>query len=162
MRRLALLAAAVLAGALADAPPAVAIDCQNIPLAEQLEDADAAFVGRLTGDRPAPGDGGRYYRFVVVRSVKGPIGSEIEVRAPQLTDTRGTPIGRDVAIGVVATLDGSTFTTGPCSLSSPGALLAAADAPRGNAIRVAVGLLFLAVVLAYSFRRLRRRQAPGA
>jgi hypothetical protein len=44
-------------------------------------------------------------------------------------------------------------------LSDPGTLLATSDEPRGNGIKVVVGLVILALVLAYSVRRLRQRRA---
>ena len=49
--------------------------------------------------------------------------------------------------------------TESCLLTDPGALLSASDEPRGNAIKIVIGLVILALVLAYSVRRLRGRQA---
>ncbi|HEU0337541.1 MAG TPA: hypothetical protein VFR43_13345, partial [Gaiellaceae bacterium] len=53
---------------------------------------------------------------------------------------------------------GAAWVTGSCSLAEPGALLSAADEPKGNWIKLLIGLVILALVLAYSLRRLRRRQ----
>jgi hypothetical protein len=154
---LALAASALAALALAPAAGAAALECPAIPLEERIAEADAAFVGRLVSQRPEPG-GERAYRFLVDQRVKGPLGREVELRAPRLTDASGTPIERDVAIGVLAERDGAAWTTGSCSLTDPGALLAAADEPKGGWIKLLIGLAILAAVLAYSVRRLRRRQ----
>jgi len=113
-------------------------------------------VGTLTGQRPAP-DGERFYRFDVAQAVKGPIGTEIEVRAPLLVDANGRPVGAGVDAGVLARLEGATFTTDSCGLTDPGALLAEADEPRGGWIKLLIGAAILASALAYSLRRRRRR-----
>jgi hypothetical protein len=148
--------------ALAVAPGALALDCPNVPLEERLRAADAAFVGRLTDERPGAG-ADRVYRFVVDQRVKGPVGREIEVHAAdKLVDARDEPVVRDEAIGVLATLDGANLLTESCLLTDPGALLSVSDEPRGNAIKIVIGLAILALVLAYSTRRLRRRQAELA
>lgn len=157
--RLAVVALAVVALATwvgpagAATPPA----CPATPLDERIAQADAAFVGRLRSERPEPG-GSTAYRFLVDQRVKGPLGREVEVRAAALTDAAGEPVPRDVAVGVLARRDGATWVTDSCSLVEPGALLSAADEPKGNWIKVLIGLVILALVLAYSVRRLRRRQ----
>lgn len=148
--------------ALVLAPAAFALDCPNVPLDERLVIADAAFVGRVTAERTAAG-GGYVYRFVVDQNVKGPVGKEVDVRsAVRLVDAADKPIVHDEALGVLAMLSGAELTTEPCSLSDPGTLLATSDEPRGNAIKVVIGLLVLALVLAYSVRRLRHRRAELA
>jgi hypothetical protein len=119
---------------------------------------DAAFVGRVTAERTVLG--GHVYRFVVDQNVKGPVGREVEVRSARpLVDATDAPIVHDEALGVLANLDGAELTTESCLLSDPGTLLATSDEPRGNGIKVVVGLVILALVLAYSVRRLRRRRA---
>jgi hypothetical protein len=155
---LAALAVAIAAAWLA-APPAAArtIDCPVSPLADRIESADAAFVGRLVSERPSPDGSRRVYRFAVDQRVKGPVGQEVELDASRLTDAQGTPLARDVAVGVLATRDGAAWVTGSCSLTDPGALLSTADEPKGGAIKIVIGLIILALVLAYSLRRLRRR-----
>jgi hypothetical protein len=162
-RVLAALAVAIVAAWLTAGPAAArAIDCPTIPLENRIESADAAFVGRLVSDRPAAGDGHRVYRFVVDQRVKGPIGREVELDAMRLTDAEGTPLERDVAVGVLANRDGAAWVTGSCSLTDPGALLSAADEPKGGAIKIVIGLIILALVLGYSFRRLRARRLSEA
>jgi hypothetical protein len=160
-RPLAPLALLVLAAGVAAAlaPPAAGqrIDCPATPLEDRIESAEAAFVGRLLSERPGDDGGRRVYRFVVDQRVKGPIGREIELEAPRLTDVEGTPLERDVAVGVLATRDGAAWVTASCSLTDAGALLSTADEPKGGAIKIVIGLVILALVLAYSVRRLRRR-----
>jgi hypothetical protein len=119
---------------------------------------DAAFVGRVTAER-ATADG-YVYRFIVDQNVKGPVGREVEVRsAARLVDAVDKPIVHDEALGVLASLSGAELVTESCLLTDPGALLATSDEPRGNGIKVVIGLAILAAVLAYSIRRLRHRRA---
>lgn len=115
-------------------------------------------MGRVTAERPVAG--GFVYRFVVDQNVKGPVGREVEVRsAARLVDASDEPIVHDEALGVLATLGGAELVTESCLLSDPGTLLATSDEPRGNAIKLVIGLLILAAVLAYSTRRMRHRRA---
>jgi hypothetical protein len=144
--------------ALVLAPSALALDCPNVPLDERLSEADVAFVGRVTAERPSQ-TGGRVYEFVVDQNVKGPVGREIDVDSTtRLVDAADKPLVHDEALGVLANLDGARVVTEPCLLTDPGALLSASDEPKGNAIRLVIGILILAAVLAYSIRRLRHRR----
>jgi hypothetical protein len=150
--------AALLLASLVLAPSALALGCPNVPLAERLDAADAAFVGRVTAERTTAT--GVVYRFVVDQNVKGPVGREVEVRAStHLVDAADKPIVHDEALGVLANLSGAELVTESCLLTDPGALLSVSDEPRGNGIKIVIGLLILAAVLAYSVRRLRHRQA---
>jgi hypothetical protein len=143
--------------ALVLAPGALALSCPNVPLDERLDGADAAFVGRVTAERTVAG--GHVYRFLVDQNVKGPIGREVEVRSAQrLVDANDKPILHDEALGVLANLDGARVVTEPCLLTDPGTLLSVSDEQKGNAIRLLIGILILAAVLAYSIRRLRHRR----
>jgi hypothetical protein len=90
--------------------------------------------------------------------VKGPVGTEIEVRSPPLVDANDRPVGTGVDAGVFARLDGATFTTDSCGLTDPGALLAEADEPRGGWIKLLIGAAILAAALVYSLVRLSRRR----
>ncbi len=147
--------------ALVVAPGALALDCPNVPLEERLAAADVAFVGRVTDERPAAGGSGVVYRFVVDQRVKGSVGREIEVHAARrLVDAADEPLVRDEALGVLARLAGARVETESCLLTDPGALLSTSDEPRGQGIKVVVGLVILALVLAFSIRRLRRRELP--
>jgi hypothetical protein len=150
--------------ALVLAPDASALSCPNVPLEERLAAVDVAFVGRVTAERPTPG--GHLYEFVVDQNVKGPVGREVDVNsAKRLVDATDKPIVHDEALGVLANIQGARFVTESCLLSDPGTLLSISDEPRGNAIRLAIGLLILAAVLGYSLHRLRRRgrdSVPGS
>jgi hypothetical protein len=106
--------------------------------------------------------GGRVYEFLVDQNVKGPVGREVDVDATtRLVDARNKPLLHDEALGVMGDLDGARIVTESCLLTDPGALLAASDEPKGNAIRLLIGILILAAVLTYSIRRLRRRGQGG-
>ena len=147
--------------ALVAAPGAFALDCPNVPLDERLAAADVAFVGRVTDERPAAEGSGVVYRFVVDQRVKGSVGREIEVHAAaRLVDAADEPLVRDEALGVLAQLAGARGETESCLLTDPGALLSTSDEPRGQGIKVVVGLVILALVLGFSIRRLRRRELP--
>jgi hypothetical protein len=153
--------AALVVAALVLTPSALALDCPNVPLDERLDAADAAFVGRVTEERVTRT--GTVYRFVVDQNVKGPVGREVEVRsATRLVDAADEPIVHDEALGVLADLAGAELVTESCLLTDPGALLSVSDEARGNGIKVVIGLLILAAVLAYSLRRLRHRRAEIA
>jgi hypothetical protein len=154
---LARTALAVVAVALVLVGDAAALTCPQATLRERIDGSDAAFVGRLVSSRPTAG-GERLYRFDVAQPVKGPLGSEIEVRAPVLVDAANRPVAVGTDVGVLAVLDGATFTTDSCSITNPGALLAEADEPRGGWIKLVIGALILGAALAYSLRRLRRRR----
>ena len=134
-----------------------ALECPQATIRSRIDAADAAFVGTLTGQRPAPG-GRRFYRFDVAQAVKGPVGAEIEIGAPLLVDANDRPVGAGVDAGVFARLDGATFTTDSCGLTDPGALLAEADEPRGGWIKLLIGAAILAAAVAYSLVRLSRRR----
>ena len=54
--------------------------------------------------------------------------------------------------------EGARLTTESCLLTDPGALLSVSDEVRGNWIKVVIGLVILAAVLAFSIHRLRVRQ----
>ena len=157
MRLLAALGAGCSTIALVLASSALALDCPNVPLEERIDAADVAFVGRVTERRPVAD--GVVYRMLVDQPVKGPVGREVEVRsAAPLVDDLDEPIVLDEALGVLARLDGARLVTESCLLTDPGALLSTSDEVRGNAIKIVIGLVILALVLAYCVRRLRSRQ----
>jgi hypothetical protein len=151
------------AAALVLAPSALALDCPNVPLEERLEAADVAFVGRVTRERPSSTRPGCVYEFVVDHNVNGRVGREADVNATsRLVDATDMPIVHDEALGVLANLEGARIVTESCLLTDPGALLSVSDEPKGNAIRLVIGLVILAAVLVYSVRRLRLRGRDGA
>jgi len=152
-------AVALLLTALVFVGDARALSCPEIPPDQRIAGADVAFVGRVVSERPAGGDE-RVYRFDVDQVVKGPLGAQVEIHAVRLTDLDNRPIAVDAPVGVLAsTGEGGNLVTGSCSLVEPGSLLAATDEPRGMWIKIAIGIVILGAVLAYSWRRLRQRRA---
>jgi hypothetical protein len=151
--------AAVAAAALLLPGTAAALECPQATMRERIDAADAVFVGRLVSSQPT-GQGERLYRFDVAQVVKGPVGAQIDVRAPVLVDASDHPVAAGTDVGVLADLDGAQFVTDSCAITHPGPLLAEADAPRGGAIKLAIGAVFLAAALGYSLWRLRRRPGP--
>ncbi len=121
------------------------------------------FVGRSTGSTVVAGAGipQRLYRFEVDQEVKGDPGRTIDVRIPVNPANGGQLVPLDVAAGILANrVNGAWFTT-RCGITDPGAVLAEVDKPRGNAVKLLLGIVILAGVLAYSIRRVKRRD-PGA
>ena len=105
-------------------------------------------------------------RFDVRQRVRGPVAGVVELRSAEpLTDADGRPLVPGAAVGVLAELDGATLTTSTCLLTDPAALLAVADEPRGLLVKLAIGVVILALVIAWSVRRRRsgaRPELPGA
>lgn len=157
----ALLLGAVLVLALSGR--ALAYTCPQTPLQERIDQADIVFVGRSAGSHPVPGGGvpQRLYTFVVDQHVKGDVGEKVEVRIPVLAANGGQKVPEDVAAGVLASRTGSGWFTTTCGITDPGAVLATVDEPKGNAVKLAIGIVILAAVLAYSIRRVRRKQAAS-
>ena len=127
-----------------------------------MKEADVAFVGHLVSVRPLAGGGGiaRFdYRFAVDKAAKGVLPAQVTVRAAQLVDLDNRILSSSYhdAVGVIASPAGGRLVTSSCGLVDAGSLLGAADAPKGGGIKIVVGLVILALVLALSFRRLRRR-----
>lgn len=146
--------------ALALAGSAAAYTCPQTSLQERIDQAEIVFVGRSTGFRVIPGGGirQRVYSFVVDQQVKGELGRTVEVRVPVRAANGGQSIPEDVAAGVLAGRVGDGYFTTRCGITDPGAVLAEVDEPKGNAIKLVIGLLVLAAVLTYSVRRVRRKQ----
>jgi hypothetical protein len=91
--------------------------------------------------------------------VKGPLGAEVEVRSARLVDVEDTPVPIGADVGVLASTERGALVTSSCGLSDPSALLAGADEPRGEWIKLAIGIGLAATVIAYSVVRLRRRRS---
>ncbi len=145
--------------ALALTGSAQAFTCPSTPLAERIAQADAVFVGRSTGFTAVAGEGvpQRLYRFDVDQRVKGDVGATVSVRIPVRPENGGQVIPRDTAAAILMNrVNGEWFTT-RCGITDPGAVLADVDTPRGNAVKLLFGVIILAGVLAYSVRRVRRR-----
>jgi hypothetical protein len=120
---------------------------------ERLASADAAFVGRLVAVR------GTAYEFEIDRGVKGELPDErIVVRSGR--DVAQCGLRRssaDDAVGVLLTRAGSAWASSLCAQTTAGELLGIESPQRGQPVRLVIGLAILALVLAYSVYRLRRR-----
>ena len=93
--------------------------------------------------------------------MKGDLGRTVSVRIPVRPANGGQSIPADVAAGILMSrANGEWFTT-RCGITDPGAVLAEVDQPRGNAVKLLIGILILGGVLAYSIRRVKRRD-PSA
>ena len=154
---------ATLVAGLALVGEAAAYTCPQTSLQERIDQAEVVFVGRSTGFRAVPGGGipQRVYTFVVDQQVKGDTGRTVEVRVPVRAANGGQRIPEDVAAGVLASRVGGGYFTTRCGITDPGAVLAEVDEPKGNAIKLVIGIVILGVVLAYSVGRVRRKQAAA-
>jgi hypothetical protein len=156
-------AALVVFAALAFTGAAQAYTCPQTPLGTRIAEAGAVFVGRSTGSTAVAGEGipQRLYRFDVDQEVKGDLGRTVSIRIPVRPANGGQLVPLDVAAGILMNrANGGWFTT-RCGITDPGAVLAEVDQPRGNAVKLVIGILILGGVLAYSIRRVKRRD-PGA
>ncbi|MDH4346873.1 MAG: hypothetical protein OEW31_11115 [Thermoleophilia bacterium] len=159
MRPYGIVGALVVVALLAPATGSAAtLECPSATVAQRLDAADASFVGTIADVRDA-GDA-RLYTFDVDQVVRGELGDEVTVLAPPLVDANGEAVGGDIDVGVFLELEGGTYTTDSCGLVDPSLLLAAADEPRGGAIKLAVGMVILAAVLLLALVRYRRGSRP--
>ena len=145
--------------ALAFSGTAQAYTCPSTPIETRIGDAGAVFVGRSTGFVPVAGAGvpQRLYHFDIDQEVKGDLGATVDVRVPVKPENGGQVIPEDTAAGILMNrANGGWFTT-RCGITDPGVVLAGVDKPKGNAIRLLIGVVILGAVLAYSIRRVRRR-----
>jgi hypothetical protein len=147
--------------ALALGGPAYACVCASQPIEERLARADAAVVGRIVG--PAAGDAGdglRLLRVDVEQRVKGDVSRDLVVIAPSGTDC-DLPERTNKSVGLLLSRapDG-TLQANLCSIASPGELVVAGGEPRGGALKVLIGFALLALVVLWSFRRLKRGSRP--
>ncbi|GIU95333.1 MAG: hypothetical protein KatS3mg012_1790 [Gaiellaceae bacterium] len=159
-RTLALVAATVVS--LTMAGDALACVCGDAPLEDRLERADAAVVGRIV--RIEEGDlNGAPQRLLTVevdQRVKGAVERTLLVRSPSGT-TCDVRLELDRAVGLLLTRgEDDAWLATACSVVEPGPLVVVGGEPRGGAIKVAVGVVILALVLALSFWRLRRGSRP--
>jgi hypothetical protein len=159
--RLTSLAAFVALVGFALAGTAAAFTCPTVPLADRLEAADGAFVGNLLSARTAPPVGGvprEVLRYKIKVEVKGSLGPSVEVVS--VSGPKGLEQVYDTDAGILMTRANGTWVSSVCGQTSPAALLAEADEPKGAAIKVALGIVIVALVLVYSIRRMRRGTRP--
>jgi hypothetical protein len=158
----ALALAATAAIALAGAGSALACVCGDAPLEQRLERADAAVVGRVVrvDEGEVNGAPQRFLTVEVDQRVKGGVERTLVVRSPSGTDC-DVRVELDRAVGLLLTRgSGDAWIASACSVVEPGPLVVVGGEPRGGPIKVAVGLVILALVLALSFWRLRRGSRP--
>jgi hypothetical protein len=151
---------AILAATAVPTPARAELVCVG-SVSDLLKKADVAFVGTIVSIEPVNGHGiPQYaYRFKVEKAAKGQLGAFATVRAAKLVDCNLRPLTADTkdAVGVLATRTNGEFVTSEQGLVDPGSLLGAADAPKGGGIKVAIGLVLAAIVVAFSVHRLRKR-----
>ena len=160
--RLAVSLAVAVAG-LALAGPAAACVCANIPLSQRLDESDAAVVGRVVAERPTEVQGAPVTVLTVQvdQRVKGDVERTLQVRSPRGTDCDvSVPVRKDVGLLLTRAPDG-TWLASACSVVEPGPLVAAGGEPRGGVIKVAIGIVILALVLLWALRRLRKGARPN-
>jgi len=142
--------------------------CAALPLEERLDDADAAVVGRIVTTRETIVRGVRQSLFTinVLQQVKGDVPRELVVTSPlgtdcDLVDAATPPVEPDGTTGLLLTRSPNGAWLGSaCSVAAAGELVAAGGEPRGGAIKVVVGLLFLAIVVSWALRRRARGARP--
>lgn len=156
---------------LAPAGAAEACVCEQAPLEERLDRADAAVVGRIVGEDEGSVGGlrQRLFTFEVEQRVKGDLPQELVIRSPSgsdcdLPESAARP-RRESSIGLLLTRspDGA-WLANACSVVAAGPLVAAGGEPRGGVIKVVIGLALLGIVLSWALRRRRlgvRPQLPG-
>lgn len=136
--------------------------CVDAPLSQRLDDADAAVVGRVVAQRPGAVKGAPVLILTVdvEQRVKGDVERTIEVRSPSGSDC-DVVVPRDEPVGLLLTRapDGALLATA-CSVVGPGQLVAEGGEPRGGVIKVGVGIVILALVLAWALLRLRKGSRP--
>ena len=160
--RLPVVAAAALAGlVLADA--ALACVCAQMPMSERLDDSDVAFVGRVESEREGRvrGQPVRLLTIAVEQRVKGDVDGTLVVRSPARSDC-DLVIPQNRSVGLLLTrAPCGAWLGSACSVADPGALVAAGGEPRGGAIKVALGVVVLGLVLLVAYVRLRRGSRPS-
>jgi hypothetical protein len=102
---------------------AQACTCPRLDVRETLSRADAAFIGILTGRRPAPPSppfSSEVFTFRVDDVVKGTLRGSVEVWSPGTSC--GLEIGVGERIGIFLSRDGNRWTSLRCWQVSPAAL----------------------------------------
>jgi len=142
---------------------AAACVCLAQPLADRLDDADAAVVGRFVAEetRDLQGAPQRLLTLEVDQRVKGEISDTTVVRSPSGTDC-DLPYEKDRVVGLLLERapDGDAWLGSLCGMVSPGELVAEGGEPRGGAIKVVLGVIILAIVLSWALRRRARGTRP--
>ncbi|MBM2821585.1 MAG: hypothetical protein HW413_331 [Thermoleophilia bacterium] len=148
--------------ALLVAEPTLACVCDDAPLSERLDAADAAIVGRVVAERTGETKGARQRLLTVEvdQRVKGDVDGTIVVRSPSGSDC-DLLVAQNETTGLLLTRapDGAWLATA-CSVVAPGQLVAEGGEPRGGVIKVVLGLVILGLVILWALRRLKRGARP--
>jgi hypothetical protein len=143
--RLAVLIGSVAVALALGLESAQACTCARLDVRETLSRADAAFIGILTGRRPAPPSppfSSDVFTFRVDDVVKGTLRGSVEVWSSSYSASCGLEIGVGERIGLFLSRDGNRWTSLLCWQVSPAALREAErrPAPDGRGpVRFLVG-----------------------
>jgi hypothetical protein len=162
------LAALATVGAGVDARAAevqAACTCVAISPEDALDDADAALVGRVAGEREIllRGAPQKLYTIEVLQQVKGDLPDRLELRSPLGCDIDGAAVAAadDGSIGLLLTRSPSgVWLASACNVIAPEELVTVGGEPRGGVIKVVLGIAILALVLSWALRRKARGTRP--
>ena len=129
---------------------------------QRLDAADAAVVGRVIAVRSGElkGLAQRILTVDVDQNVKGDVPKEVVVWSPSGTTCDLRPALRsDIGLFLTRSPDGRWVATG-ASVVDPGLMSATGGEPRGDKIKVVVGVVLLALVILWAVSRLRRGVRP--
>ena len=124
-------------------------------------------IGRVVSERRGELNGApqRLLSVEVDQRVKGDVSRTLEIRSPSGSDC-DVVVPKDEAVGLLlARAPDGSWLASACSVVEPGPLVAEGGEPRGGPIKVAIGIVILALVLLWALRRLRkgaRPHLPGA
>lgn len=111
--------------------PQPALACSCVPMEDVgqfLGDADAAFVGTLSGREDAPSDPlDVTWTFDVEQGVKGELGETVDVQAPANSGACGFQFDTGHRTGLLLYERDGQWHSGLCNQVSPDALVAAAE-----------------------------------
>jgi len=140
---------------------------QEFSFRQRFDAADAAVVARVIAVRAAELQGApqRVLTMDVEQRVKGDVPTQIVVWSPRGTQCDLRPkAGKAIGLLLARSPDGKLVASGG-SVVDPGLLVAEGGEPRGGAIKVAVGIVVLVLVLLWALSRRRkgaRPDLPGA
>ena len=119
-------------------------------------------MGRVVATRPAEVEGAAVTLLTVDvdQHVKGDVGRSLVVRSPRGSDV-DVDVAMDNAVGfLLSRAPDGTWLASACSVVGPGFLVAEGGEPRGGVIKVAIGMVILALVLGWALVRLRKGKRP--
>jgi hypothetical protein len=97
----------------------------------------------------------------VAQRVEGDVERTLVVQSPSGTDCDvDVPLNEAVGFLLGTSHDGAWLASA-CSIVDPGPLVAEGGEPRGGVIKVAIGIVILALVLGWALLRLRKGKRPS-